>query len=176
MAPSSYAADYIEMLNRGGYATTSYGKRRTYALEPERRVAPKKERGKKKDDAHLTLAQGRAMQHQIAVISPAVLIKTMALLCFVGIILIMTVWLGAKATEVQYRINSLNRENIQLEDEITMLGIKVQGAVSFESVEEYATSTLKMKYPKSSQCIYIDAEAKADANLISVIREKAYGG
>ncbi len=177
MAPSSYAAEYIETLNRRNYTKSSYISRETYAADygayrpaiGERAA----ERGRKQSSLRLASEEAGAQTHSL--ITPVVLVKLTALLCFVGVILIMTVWLGAKATEVQYKINSLNRENIQLEDQITMLGIKVEGAVSFESVEEYATSTLKMKYPKSSQCIYIDAGAKADSNLISVIREKAYG-
>lgn len=178
MAPSSYAADYIEALNRRNYSTTSYGTREAYAVDYDSYRPARRERAKERhvEEAPLKLASGEARGASQSAITPLDMVRLIAVMCIVGIFLILTVWMGAKATEVQYEINSLNRENIQLEDQVTMLGIKVEGAVSFESVEEYATGTLKMKYPKSSQCIYIDANAKADSNLISVIREKAYGG
>lgn len=177
MAPSSYAAEYIETLNRRNYSTSSYISRETAAVDFDGYRPLTRERNtRRKNEPHLRLVSNEIKAKTESVLTPLVLFKLIAILCFVGIILIMTVWMGAKATEVQYKINSLNRENIQLEDRITMLGIKVEGAVSFESVEEYATDTLNMKYPKSSQCIYIDENAEADSNLISVIREKAYGG
>ena len=83
--------------------------------------------------------------------------------------------MGAKATAIKYSMNSLNKENVQLRDEITVLGIDIEGAVSFESVATYATGSLGMVYPSKSQCYVIDESQTVDENLVKTIREKAYG-
>ena len=88
---------------------------------------------------------------------------------FIGIVL-----LGARATQLQYNINTLERENLDLENQITMLGIEIDSTVSFESVEDYAVNKLGMKYPKQNQVIYLNEDVTVDQNLANVIREKIY--
>ena len=93
----------------------------------------------------------------------------------IGVLLISSVWMGAKATAIKYSMNSLTKENVQLRDEITVLGIDIEGAVSFESVATYATSNLGMVYPSKNQCFFIGEDQTVDENLVKIIREKAYG-
>ena len=95
-------------------------------------------------------------------------------MAFVGAVLITTIWMSAKATQIKYSINQMQSENIVLENEISMLGIKIESANSIESIEEYATDKLGMQYPKSQQCIYIESGANASDDLAGQIREKAY--
>lgn len=107
-------------------------------------------------------------------ITHEVLLKTILLFIFAGAILIATIWLRAEATEIKYEINKFNKENVILQNEISMLDIKIESSNSIEQIEEYATEKLKMQYPKSQQCIYIEPDEKASDDLAQRIREKAY--
>lgn len=97
------------------------------------------------------------------------------LLIFAGTILISTIWMSAKATEIKYEINKINNANVLLQNEISMLDIKIESANSIEQIEDYATGTLNMQYPKAQQCIYVEEGSKASDDLVQRIREKAYG-
>ena len=176
MAPSSYAADYIEYLNKQGKYITSLGSE-AVKLEAEpaplrdpvpSRTAVRKEERKQREMAEPVLIPVNK------IITRSVLLRVTMVLILVGALLITSVWMSAKATAIKYSINSLTKENVQLQDEITMLGVQIEGAVSFEAIEEYATGHLNMVYPKKNQCFYIDEDAKVDADLAKTIRQKAY--
>ena len=173
MAPSSYAEQYIEYLNRQGKYISTEG---SEALKPEviepvpSRSAVRRENRRERE----LVAQQTSNLPQKLITTP-VLFRSAAILILIGALLIMSVWMGAKATAIKYSINSMTKENVQLRDQITMLGIEIEGAVSFESVETYATDNLKMVYPKKNQCFFIDEDQKVDENLVKIIREKAYG-
>lgn len=100
-------------------------------------------------------------------------VKIIMTMLIIGIMLITVVFMNALATEIKYDTNQLKKENALLENEIAMLGIQIEGANSIESVEDYAINSLNMRYPKASQCIYIEDAVLID-NLAEVIREKAY--
>ena len=51
---------------------------------------------------------------------------------------------------------------------------EIESANSIELIEEYATGELKMQYPKSQQCIYVDTSKSAPDDLVDRIKEKAY--
>ena len=55
-----------------------------------------------------------------------------------------------------------------------MLNMKIDQSTSIEQIESYAMKNLNMRYPKSSQCIYIEENAKLTKNFSQVIRQKAY--
>lgn len=100
--------------------------------------------------------------------------RAVLLLIFAGAVLISTIWMSAKATEIKYEINKINRQNVLLQNEISMLDIKIESANSIELIEEYATGELKMQYPKSQQRIYVDTSKSAPDDLVDRIKEKAY--
>lgn len=129
----------------------------------EKLQLPEKERSKVQGD-----------KRETAVLTHDVLFRAVAFMIFTGIILISTIWMSAKATEIQYKINTINKENILLQNEISMLDIKIESSNSIEQIEDYATGTLKMQYPKSQQCIYVDEGAAVSSDLAQQIREKAY--
>ncbi len=116
----------------------------------------------------------KAPQAGTAVITHKMLRRAVLLLIFAGAVLISTIWMSAKATEIKYEINKINRQNVLLQNEISMLDIKIESANSIELIEEYATEELKMQYPKSQQCIYVDASKSASDDLVDRIKEKAY--
>lgn len=116
----------------------------------------------------------KAPQAGTTVITHKMLRRAVLLLIFAGAVLISTIWMSAKATEIKYEINKINRQNVLLQNEISMLDIKIESANSIELIEEYATEELKMQYPKSQQCIYVDASKSASDDLVDRIKEKAY--
>ena len=135
---------------------------------PER---PQVKRSEKKPKLQ---AQPQVQQQAQPVITHRMLVRVILLLVFAGAVLISTIWMSAKATEIKYEINKINKENVILQNEISMLGIKIESANSIEQIEDYATNNLKMRYPKSNQCIYVEEAAAASKGLASQIREKAY--
>lgn len=92
----------------------------------------------------------------------------------VGILLIGLLVINAYAASIQCSINDLTKANMQIEDEIDTLNMKIDSRTSIEQIESYAMDELNMNYPKSSQCIYIDEGAVLMDNFASVLRQKAY--
>ena len=172
MAPSSYAADYIEYLNRQGKYISTQGsealKVETQPEVPSRSVQRREER-KQRELIEVAPVNTRK------IVTTSVLLRSSFILILIGALLVASVWMGAKATAIKYSINTLTKENVQLQDQVTMLGIQIEGAVSFESIEEYATKNLKMVYPKKNQCLYIDEDAEGEEGVDKDIRAKAYG-
>ena len=172
MAPSSYAEQYIEYLAKQGKYLPVEG---TEALKPEEsipvptRTAVRKENRRERELATIVT------QLPEKVVTTPVLIRSALILILIGALLISSVWMGAKATAIKYSMNSMTRENVQLMDEITVLGIDIEGAVSFEHVATYATGSLGMVYPSKNQCFFIGEEQTVDEDLVKIIREKAYG-
>ena len=113
-------------------------------------------------------------REQKRLISLPVLMRSVLMLVIAGILLVGTVWMSAKATQIKYSINRTNSEIRLLENEINTLNIKIQSSNGIEYVEEYAIDKLGMRYPKSSQCIYIDEGTAVRDDLADIIREKAY--
>ncbi len=115
-----------------------------------------------------------AQQEFVWGLTPQALTKCVILLMFIGILLLATIFFSARATEVKYSINRINKENTVLANEISLLTIKIESSNSIESIEEYATSELGMTYPKANQCIYVTSKTEKPKNLASRIRNKAY--
>ena len=113
-------------------------------------------------------------REQKRLISLPVLMRSVLMLVIAGSLLVGTVWMSAKATQIKYSINRTNSEIRLLENEINTLNIKIQSSNGIEYVEEYAIDKLGMRYPKSSQCIYIEENAKLMDHFSQVIRQKAY--
>ena len=113
-------------------------------------------------------------REQKRLISLPVLMRSVLMLVIAGSLLVGTVWMSAKATQIKYSINRTNSEIRLLENEINTLNIKIQGSNGIEYVEEYAIDKLGMRYPKSSQCIYIEEGTAVRDDLADIIKEKAY--
>ena len=172
MAPSSYAEQYIEYLNRQGKYISTEG---TEALKPEPEIpVPSRTEVRKESRRERELMTVTPQLPQKLVTTP-VLVRSAIVLIITGVLLISSLWMGAKATAIKYSMNSMTKENVQLRDEITVLGIDIEGAVSFESVATYATNNLGMIYPNKNQCFFIGEDQTVDENLVNIIREKAYG-
>jgi len=134
VAPSNYAEDFINQLPSG----------RSYGQEQER----VREKSKVNKDIKV-LPEIRRKE----VLSQAGLLRAVITLLLIGAMLVGTVWMSAKATEIKYSINRINKESLLLEDEIALLNIKIESANSIEMVEAFAIAELGMRYPKAEQCI-----------------------
>jgi len=92
----------------------------------------------------------------------------------IGVILMGTLALNAYATSIQYNINSLTKQNLQLENDIKTMNMKIDSNTSIEKIESYATGKLKMTYPKSTQVVHIAEDAVVADNFAEMLRKKAY--
>lgn len=140
-----------------------------YPMPEEKPAAPRVKRTRQRPEL-----EQEAPKQNSAIITHKMLRRMILLLVFMGAIVISTIWMSAKAAEIKYEINQIKSENILLQSEISMLDIKIQSANSIELIEDYATTELKMQYPKSQQCIYVEAGKTASEDLVARIKEKAY--
>jgi len=153
--PSNYAEEFVRQIP----------KRRAYVQE-ELSVREKQQVNKKME----VLPQVRTRE----LVSQAGLLRAIVILVAIGVLLIGSVWMTAKAAEIKYSINQINKESMLLEDEIDLLNIKIESANGIEAVEAYAINEMGMLYPRTDQCIYIAEDAVVREDLVSVIRQKAY--
>jgi cell division protein FtsL len=100
--------------------------------------------------------------------------QLIAIAVIVGVLLIGLLVINAYAASLQCSINDLTKANIALEDEIDTLNMKIYTSTSIEQIESYAMDELKMRYPTSSQCIYIGEDSVLMDNFAASIRKRAY--
>lgn len=169
-AARAYRGQARQSGTAGAYGGQAYP---SYAPYPqrERRVKAWEERNLPKPQPQNAQT---AQTADTGILTRAVLAKTVAVLIFAGILLIATVFLTAKATEIKYSINSTMRQNAALQKEIDVLEVKIGSANSIESIEQYATEKLGMRYPKAGQSIYLTIDRAANKDLVQRIKEKAY--
>lgn len=169
-AARAYRGQARQSGTAGAYGGQAYP---SYAPYPqrERRVKAWEERNLPKPQPQNAQT---AQSADTGILTRAVLAKTVAVLIFAGILLIATVFLTAKATEIKYSINSTMRQNAALQKEIDVLEVKIGSANSIESIEQYATEKLGMRYPKAGQSIYLTIDRAANKDLVQRIKEKAY--
>ena len=168
--PGGAASAYRGQARPGSAANAYRGQAYpAYAPDPER-----DRRSKEWKQRNITLQPQPAQTADTSILTHAMLAKTVAVLIFAGILLIATVFLTAKASEIKYSINSLTRQNTAIQKEIDVLQVKIGSANSIESIEQYATEELGMRYPKANQSIYLTVDRSRNADLVQRIKEKAY--
>ena len=166
----AYEGEYSYKDNSMVYErTTYYGN-----TLPKRQYHPERERQTERKPEIKQVPKTNSGEEAFFVLTEKAIFRAVLLLAFIGVLLLGTIWMNAKAAEIQFSINKLNKENITLDNEISLLNIKVESANGIEQVEDYATKELKMRYPKSNQCIYITEGSKLPEGLVSTIRKKAY--
>ena len=155
VAPSNYAEEFVRQMP---------SRRKQYIQEESVRERSQVNKGME------VLPQTR----QGNLISQAGLLRAIVILVVLGALLIGSVWMTAKAADIKYSINKVNKESVLLEDEIDLLRIKIESANGIEAVEAYAINEMGMKYPRADQCIYIEKDAVVREDLVSLIKQKAY--
>lgn len=90
-----------------------------------------------------------------------------------GIIGVAIIIASAFAATLQYQINQLIMENTQISREIEDIDIKLQTANSVTALEEKASEQLGMKYPSTSQIVYV-SDITAPKDFEATVREEAY--
>ena len=155
VAPSNYAEEFARQIP----------KKRAYVQE-ELSVREKQQVNREIE----VLPEARTRE----LVSQAGLLRAIIILITIGALLIGSVWMNAKAADIKYSINKVNKESMLLEDQIDLLRIKIESANGIEAVEAYAINEMGMKYPRADQCIYIAEDAVVREDLVSVIKQKAY--
>lgn len=98
--------------------------------------------------------------------------KTALLLVVViGIAGILSIISAAFSATLKYEINNLTYENQVLENEIADTDIRLQTANSITNLEKKAKKKLGMKYPSSSQIVYVN-EIETPGDLASVVSDQ----
>ena len=96
--PSTYARDFAQQLpDRNTYP----GEGRGRASRPDRKI------------------QEVPRTQPKSPVSRAVLVRSVSLLVIAGILLVGTVWMSAKATEIKYSINKTNKETSSCDNSVT---------------------------------------------------------
>ncbi len=99
--------------------------------------------------------------------------RLLALTVILGIMGIAIIISAAFAATLQYQINKLVMENNEISKEIEEMDIKIQTANSVTSLEKKASDELGMKYPSSSQIVYI-SDIAAPKDFAATVKEEAY--
>ncbi len=99
--------------------------------------------------------------------------RLLALTVILGIMGIAIIISAAFAATLQYQINKLVVENSEISKEIEEIDIKIQTANSVTSLEEKASDKLGMKYPSSSQIVYI-SDITTPKDFAATVKEEAY--
>ena len=100
--------------------------------------------------------------------------KALLFIGLIGIVAIIMVVLTAHAAEVKVDNNLLVKENTALQGEIDTLDIKIKSANSVDHIENFASKTLGMVYPKEGECVYLSHQDAPKGNLAMTIKENAY--
>ena len=155
LAPSNYAGEFMNQI-------------------PRRRTHVKEESGVREKQKNNTGIEVLPQKGTKELLSRAGLLRAIIIMSAIGVLLIGSVWMNAKATDIKYSINKVNKECMTFEDEIDLLKVKIETANGIEAVEAYAIKEMGMKYPRTDQCIYIAEDAVVKDNLAEIIRQKAY--
>lgn len=94
------------------------------------------------------------------------------LVVVIGIAGILSIVSAAFSATLKYQVNTLVRENQMLENEIADTDIKLQTANSITNLEKKAKKKLGMKYPSSSQIVYVN-DIETPGDLASVVSDQA---
>ncbi|MCI5885988.1 MAG: cell division protein FtsL [Clostridiales bacterium] len=94
------------------------------------------------------------------------------LVVVIGLAGILSIVSAAFSATLKYQVNTLVRENQMLENEIADTDIKLQTANSITNLEKKAKKKLGMKYPSSSQIVYVN-DIETPGDLASVVSDQA---
>jgi len=92
---------------------------------------------------------------------------------FIGALCIGLILTTAYAASVKYHINTMIKENAELQGEIENLNVKIESASNIQIVEAKATR-LGLVYPTPEQLIYIDGSKQKGKDFALVLKEQAY--
>ena len=109
-----------------------------------------------------------------AVINAKDKFRLLLLTAFVGILCIGLIVSTAYAASIQYRINTMIKENRVIEGEIENLNVKIESASNIQIVEARASSELGMIYPGAEQLVFLDGSRETVKDFPLVLKEQAY--
>ncbi len=101
--------------------------------------------------------------------SKIMMIVFMLVLCLV---LLVQVWVTARAAEIQYEINSLNRQILSTRREVQNLEVKIKSSYNINTLEARAKE-LGMVYPNFEQIVYLKTETEI-VDFATALKQAAY--
>jgi Cell division protein len=100
--------------------------------------------------------------------------RLMLLTVFAGVLCIGLILTTAYAANIKYNINSMIKQNDEIQGEIENLKVQIESASNIQIVEAKATSQLGMIYPTPEQLVYIDGSKETSKDFAMVLKEQAY--
>ncbi len=101
--------------------------------------------------------------------SRVMIIIFMLVICFAFIV---HVWVTARAAEIQYEINSINRQIQATQREVQNLEVKIKSSSNINNLEQRAEE-MGMVYPNFDQIVYLQTEADID-DFATALKVSAY--
>ena len=96
------------------------------------------------------------------------------MLMIVGAIAIALVLIAAYGAALQCQNNALIAQRDEIQGEIQQLHVEIKSKSNVATIEDYASEKLGMRFPASSQIVYLSKEDTPAANFAAVIRDNAY--
>ena len=100
--------------------------------------------------------------------------RLVTLTVLIGILCVGLILSTAYAASVKYHINSMIKENNEIQGELENLNVKIESASNIQIVEARASTELGMIYPSSGQLVFIDGSQETVKDFALVLKEQAY--
>ncbi len=101
--------------------------------------------------------------------SKVMIIIFMLVICFAFIV---HVWVTARAAEIQYDINNINRQIQATQREVQNLEVKIKSSSNINNLEQKAEE-MGMVYPSFDQIVYLQEE-KGIEDFATALKVSAY--
>ena len=92
----------------------------------------------------------------------------------IGILCVCVIVSIAYSAGVKYEMNTIAKENAQLQGEIENLNVQIKNATNIRTIEDKATNELGMVYPTSDQFVFLARHEKPQGDFAMLIKEHAY--
>jgi len=101
-------------------------------------------------------------------------IKMVSLILIAGALCVCLIISAAYAANVNYKINTISKENSELSGEIENLNVKIKNATNIRTVEKIAENELGMIYPSSEQFVFLAHHEKPKGDFAMLLIEHAF--
>ena len=169
-----------------GNAEFNYKRRKAdaYAAPPSRRGSARPawqpyETPRRKEKRHEPPKKNEADYHPMMpfkTLTPAELRAISLVIIVITAVSMGIIMLTAEAAVTQKEINSLQKNIIQVDDDIANLKIEIEQSQNMQLIKNRAREELNMKEPSFDQYVYISELPEPQSDFGRYIKERAYGG
>ena len=100
--------------------------------------------------------------------------RLLLLTVLIGALCVGVILSTAYAASVKYHINSMIKQNEEIQGEIENLNVKIESASNIQIVESRASRELGMVYPTPEQLVFVDNKKETVKDFALVLKEQAY--